>query len=82
MSNRKILEASSTGDKELQAYYQHETHKLAGGNCLVLTDQPLGAIAVYLCEAGSDDGIVACGLGSEPVLGAEFPVLRVIEPLT
>jgi hypothetical protein len=29
---------------------------------IVRTQQPRGAIAVYLCEAGSDDGLLACEL--------------------
>ena len=29
---------------------------LPAGTCFVETEQPLGAIAVYLCEARSDDG--------------------------
>jgi hypothetical protein len=32
---------------------------------------------VYLLEAGSDDGVVACGWIEAPQPGAEFPVWRV-----
>jgi hypothetical protein len=77
--SRKILEAAVSGEKELQADYRSETRVLAAGAYLVPTKQPLGAIAVYLCEARSDDGIVACGIVPEPAPGAEFPVWRVVE---
>jgi len=32
---------------------------------------------VVLCEAGSDDGLIACGLINEPQVGAEYPAWRV-----
>lgn len=77
--SRRILEASSSGEKQFFAHYQQKTRKLVEGTYLVPTDQPLGAIAVYLCEASSDDGIITCGVIPEPVSGTEFPVLRVLE---
>jgi hypothetical protein len=77
--SRKILEASGGNERELLAEYRRETRPLAAGSYLVETEQPLGAIAVYLCEARSDDGIVACGVVPEPEPGAEFPVWRVVE---
>jgi hypothetical protein len=77
--SRKILEASGGSERELLAEYRRETRQLAAGSYLVETEQPLGAIAVYLCEARSDDGIVACGVVPEPEAGAEFPVWRVVE---
>lgn len=54
------------------------TISLAAGSYLVRTGQPLGALAVYLLEPESDDGLVSWNtldavLGS----GAEFPVVRV-----
>jgi hypothetical protein len=76
--SRKILEASASGERELLAEYQRESRRLPAGTYLVETEQPLGAIAVYLCEARSDDGIVACGLVPEPEPGEEFPVWRVL----
>ncbi len=72
--SRKILEA--TGERELMAQYRREARRLPAGTLLVPTDQPLGAIAVYLCEARSDDGLVACGIIPEPAPGAAFPVWR------
>jgi hypothetical protein len=32
---------------------------------------------VYLCEAGSDDGLLACELIDTPEAGAEFPAWRI-----
>ena len=46
---------------------------------VVRTDQPLGAIAVYLCEPESDDGAIENGLVAAPDLGGEFPIWRVTE---
>ena len=70
---RKILESASVGDL-------HVTWKRAKrpghGLHLVRTDQPLGAIAVYLCEPESDDGVVENGLVEQPTIGNEFPVAR------
>jgi len=43
----------------------------------VPTDQPLGAIAVYLCEPESDDGAIENGLLTPPTPGDEFPIWRV-----
>ena len=50
---------------------------LPEGYALVRTQQPRGAIAVYLCEAGSDDGLLACELVEHPQPGDEFPAWRV-----
>src|SRR5262245_3064191 len=76
--SRKILEATASGERELLAEYHRETRRLPAASYLVETEQPLGAIAVYLCEARSDDGIVACELVPEPEPGEEFPVWRVL----
>jgi hypothetical protein len=75
------LEATASGERELLAEYRQETRRLPPGTYLVETEQPLGAIAVYLCEARSDDGIVACGLAPEPEVGEEFPAWRVVEAI-
>jgi hypothetical protein len=80
-SSRKILEASSTGEREIEAHYERATRKLPAGTRIVRTGQPLGAVATYLCEARSDDGLVACGALPEPKPGDEFPVARIREPL-
>jgi hypothetical protein len=76
--SRRILEASS-GERALLASYRDARRTLPAGSALVRTEQPLGAIAVYLCEAASDDGLVACGVIREPAPGDEFPVWRVRE---
>ena len=71
---RKILEASEVG--ELRVEWRRERRQLPEGAHLVRTDQPLGAIAVYLCEPESDDGAIENGLVSAPAAGAEFPIWR------
>lgn len=78
---RAILEASTSGEREITAHFERATRKLAAGARIVRTEQPLGAIATYLCEARSDDGFVACGVLPEPATGEEFVVARVLEPL-
>ena len=79
-AGREILEANSSF--YLDAEYRAEQRPLPSGWCLVHTDGQRGAIAVYLCEAGSDDGLLACGWIKEPEAGSEFPAWRVlaIEP--
>ena len=71
---RKILEASEVGD--LQVDWRREPRALPAGSRLVRTDQPLGAIAVYLCEPESDDGVIENNLVAAPKLGSEFPIWR------
>lgn len=79
--SRKILEATSLGEKELLADYRQEVRRLPAGTALVETAQPHGAVAVYLCEARSDDGALACGWIPDPEPGDEFPIMRVVEPI-
>jgi hypothetical protein len=79
--SRAILEASASGERELITRTTRETRTLPAGTKIVATEHPLGAVVVYLCEARSDDGFVACGVFPAPKPGEEFPVLRVIEPL-
>ncbi len=76
---RAILEAA--GEVLVAARHEETTQHLPAGTWLVETDQRLGAIAVYLCEAESDDGLIACGLIPRPQPGDRFPALRVVEPL-
>ena len=71
---RKILEAAQVG--ELSVEWRDENRSLDGME-LVRTDQPLGAIAVYLCEPESDDGAIENQLVSPPSLGSDFPLYRV-----
>jgi hypothetical protein len=74
-SGRKILESSTTGHIEIE--WTRASRQPAGDARLVRTDQPLGAIAVYLCEPASDDGAVENGLIAAPSTGDEFPIWRV-----
>ncbi|MDB4961192.1 MAG: hypothetical protein JWP01_1191 [Myxococcales bacterium] len=71
---RKILEASEVGD--LQVDWRRETRAVPAGSRLVRTDTPSGAVAVYLCEPESDDGVIENGLVTAPKVGEEFPIWR------
>lgn len=74
-AGREILEANAS--PYLEADYAPQARVLPDGYRLVRTEQPRGAIAVYLCEAGSDDGLLACGLLDDARVGAEFSAWRV-----
>jgi hypothetical protein len=74
-AGRDILESKTSG--HLEAEYRQERRELPDRWAIVRTEQQYGAIAVYLCEAGSDDGLVACGVIDEPAPGTEFPAWRV-----
>ena len=53
------------------------TSRLATGSYLVRTGQPLGALAVYLLEPESDDGLANWNtLDAVLRSGAEFPIVR------
>ncbi|MBA3537995.1 MAG: M14 family metallopeptidase [Deltaproteobacteria bacterium] len=71
---RKILEAAQVGD--LEVAWRRESRPTPAGARLVRTAQPLGAIAVYLCEPESDDGAIENQLVATPAVGAEFPIWR------
>jgi hypothetical protein len=71
---RKILESAQVGDVRVE--WHRGARKVPAGYRMVRTDQPLAAIAVYLCEPESDDGAVENGLVAAPALGAEFPIWR------
>ena len=71
---RKILESAKVGDVRVE--WKRGTRKVRPGSKLVRTDQPLAAIAVYLCEPESDDGAVENGLVSAPAVGGEFAIWR------
>ncbi|HKQ71872.1 MAG TPA: M14 family metallopeptidase [Polyangiaceae bacterium] len=77
VAGRAILEASGTGQRRVS--WSREARELAGDALVVVTDQPLGALAVYLCEPESDDGIVENGLLPTPPIGEEFPIMRIVE---
>ena len=72
---RAILEAAAVG--ELSVSWRRGPRKAPAGWSLVPTDQPLGAVAAYLCEAESDDGAVENGLLPLPALGEELALWRV-----
>ncbi|MDI1429156.1 M14 family metallopeptidase [Polyangium sorediatum] len=72
---RGILEAAAVG--EVAVEWRKDRRTAPAGWSRVDTDQPLGAIAVYLCEPESDDGAVENGLLPVPAVGDEHPVLRV-----
>ncbi len=73
---REILEANASS--YLDADYRSENRSLPPDWRLVYTGQARGAVAVYLCEAGSDDGLLACGWIDQPATGQEFPAWRVL----
>jgi Zinc carboxypeptidase len=78
-AGREILEANAS--PYLEADYRPERRALPAGWRIVRTAQARGAIAVYLCEAGSDDGLLACGLIGAPAAGDEFPAWRLRSPI-
>jgi hypothetical protein len=71
---RKILESAQVGDVRVE--WRRAARRAPAGYRMVRTDQPLAAIAVYLCEPESDDGAVENGLVAAPAVGAEFPIWR------
>jgi hypothetical protein len=75
IGGRAILEAAAVG--ELTVSWRRESRVAFPGAMLVPMDQPLAAIAAYLCEPESDDGVVENGLLAAPRLGDELPLWRV-----
>jgi hypothetical protein len=74
-AGRGILEASRTEDVRVSWYT--ESRRLPAGWGLVATDQPHGAVAVYLCEPESDDGPIENGLVQPADPGKDLDVWRV-----
>ncbi len=72
---RAILEAAQYGDVKVS--WGPDRRQAPAGHALVRTDQPLGAIAVYLCEPESDDSALENGVLDPVDPGAELPVWRV-----
>jgi hypothetical protein len=72
-TGRRILEAAEYGD--LSVSWKRDTRTVPAGWSRVPTDQPLGAVAVYLCEPESDDGAAENGIVSAQV-GEEYPAWR------
>ncbi|HEX6883931.1 MAG TPA: M14 family metallopeptidase [Planctomycetota bacterium] len=79
--SRKILESTDLGELTLETHAESKGLKLPQGTLYLRTDQPLGAVATYLCEGRSDDSLWSNGLLPEPAVGEELPVLRVLEAL-
>ena len=73
---RAILESAQVG--ELGVTWREEAVTAPAGWSFVDTEQPLGAIAVYLCEPESDDGAVENGLVEAPRVGEDYPIRRVV----
>jgi hypothetical protein len=78
VTGRGILEAAGTGD--LGVSWHAQRRDAPPGWARVSTAQPLGAIAVYLCEPQSDDGLIENGLCAALAAGDEFPVWRLEAP--
>lgn len=76
-AGRAILEAGGVGHPELS--WSRQSRAMPEGSLLLPTDQPLGAVAVYLAEPESDDGLVENGLLPTPALGGEFAAMRWID---
>ena len=72
---RATLEAAKVGD--LEVTWRAERREAPAGYVRVDTEQPLGAIAVYLCEPESDDGAIENGMVDVPSVGSTFPIWRV-----
>jgi hypothetical protein len=74
---RAILEASGVGQR--QESWTPVDAALSAESLLIKTDQALGALAVYLCEPASDDGIIEAGFAPTPGLGEPFEVARWVD---
>ncbi|HTV23115.1 MAG TPA: peptidase, partial [Polyangiaceae bacterium] len=74
VSGRAILEASGVGQR--QVAWEEADGELSPDWLLIKTEQPLGALAVYLCEPASDDGIIEAGFSLTPEVGGTFEVMR------
>lgn len=72
-----ILEAQ--GSPYWRATHERCERALPEGWCVMPTTQQRGAIAVYACEAESDDGLVVNGLLGEVAVGQELCLWRVLQ---
>jgi hypothetical protein len=77
LAGRAILEAAGVSSRQVS--WARESRRVPPGSILLPTEQPLGALAVYLAEPESDDGLIENGLLPTPAVGEELPVLRVLE---
>ena len=71
---RAILEAAASGP--VAVVWKQERRPLPAGCCMVYTDARQGALACYLCEPESDDGLLQNGLIPVPPPGQEIPIWR------
>lgn len=71
---RAILEAALPGP--VAVTWRSERRALPVGCCLVYTDSRNGALACWLCEPESEDGLLQNGLLSVPEAGGEIPIWR------
>jgi hypothetical protein len=64
-------------ETSIEGHYEETTVSAPAGSLVVRTNQPLGALAFYLLEPESDDGVTTWNL-LEPALtsGAAHPVLK------
>ena len=62
---------------ELAVSWRRGPRSVPPGWFLVPMDQPLAAVAAYLCEPESDDGAVENGLLPVPKVGEELALWRV-----
>ncbi|MEZ4235652.1 MAG: M14 family metallopeptidase [Myxococcota bacterium] len=74
-AGRAILEAGGTGRARVS--WREEARAVPEGWAIVETDQPLGAVAVYLCEPHSDDGLVENRIVPPVAVGDDHPAWRV-----
>ncbi len=78
---KELTESPDVGDherKETVFYVSLETkeHHLLADDFYVPMDQPLAALAIYLLEPHSDDGLARWGHFDDVNAGDEFPILR------
>jgi hypothetical protein len=77
VSGRSILEAA--GGSERQIAWSKGSRRGTEAFVFLPAEQPLGALAVYLSEPESDDGLLENGLLGTPQPGDELSVLRVVD---
>lgn len=74
---RAILEApKAAAGGPVAVIWKQERRPLPAGCCMVYTDARQGALACYLCEPESDDGLLQNGLIPVPPPGQEIPIWR------
>ncbi len=61
---------------------RRERHRARAGDVVVPTAQPWANLAIYLLEPHSDDGLARWGHFDDVEPGADFPVRRLLRPVT